>query len=246
MVTTVRTLIIVVILLITNSFTFAQSIQGKWYTADSWADNSTIYCKRDSTIEFSKVIKIDSGQTFSFNSDDENIVGNWKFPYQADPKSFYIETPDSNYYFTYFFTYQMLILTGKYAYKPLPPKQGEKRNYEFVYQDIEFPGGAKNFKRWCEQHFDLDSKQIMRQLNLKDSLKIDLLINTEGKIDSVIYYGTVSKKFSKIIANMFSELPFIMPANYNGKRRIGVMTILLRLSYDKKKYQFEQIVEYDD
>ena len=85
MVTTVRTLIIVVILLITNSFTFAQSIQGKWYTADSWADNSTIYCKRDSTIEFSKVIKIDSGQTFSFNSDDENIVGNWKFPSRQTP-----------------------------------------------------------------------------------------------------------------------------------------------------------------
>ena len=101
-------------------------------------------------------------------------------------------------------------------------------------------------KRWCEQHFDLNSKQILRQLNLNDSIKIDLLINTDGKVDSIIYYGTVSKKFSKKIADMFSELPFIMPARYNGIRRIGVMTILLRLSYDKKRYQFEQIVEDDD
>jgi hypothetical protein len=40
------------------------------------------------------------------------------------PKSFYIETPDSNYYFTYFFTHQMLILTGKYAHKPVASSAG--------------------------------------------------------------------------------------------------------------------------
>ena len=191
MVTTIRTLIIVVILLITNSHTFTQSVQGKWYTADSWSDNSTIYCKRDSTYAFSKLINIDSSVSFSYHSIDENIVGNWEFHYQENPNSFYIETPDSNYYFTYFFTYHMLILSGKVAYVPYVPKAGEKWIFSVVDQEIEFPGGVNGFKRWCEKDFDPDSKQIIRQLNLKDSLKIDLLINTDGKIDSIIYYGTV-------------------------------------------------------
>ncbi len=217
----------------------AQALSGTWYTSQDWISGTNIYCNRISNSAGINKIVFYPDSSFTFSSTKRIITGKRIFYYDGNYPSFLnIKTNDSIYFCTYLFSKDLMVITGLYSGVEKPKtEENERKIFNYVIQLCEYPGGYKWMANKLQTY--VDENESLKKIFKNDSLiEFDLLIDHEGRIDSIIYYEPLIEKRKRQLEKMFVDFPRCSPARLNGHTCIGRfhISLLLRWHYGRERY----------